>query len=205
MASTTTTTTTAGTTADIDALLTTYLELLHTYTTLRSKLTALQSSTSLSLARANFSTPHQMGYTSGSNSKLRASVRLHVIPPDDDEANGSEEEGEGEAVFTLHAIDPEPASKKKEGDDTGDEDEERGADDEEGEDIDPTPSTVKGPPPLPHIFGVLAPPSLREAQASAIDAVQMIVELAGVKVRMRGLEVEVRRARKRALRAEKGR
>ncbi|OBT51350.1 hypothetical protein VE04_09345 [Pseudogymnoascus sp. 24MN13] len=212
MASTTTaSTTTAVSAADIDALLTTYLELLHTYTTLRSKLTALQSSTSLSLARANFSTPHQMGYTSGSNAKLRAGVRLRVTPPsaslgargdEDDDDNNSE--GEGEEVFTLHAIDPEPASKK-EGDDTRDEDEEGGADEEEGEDIDPTPSTVKGPPPLPHIFGVLAPPSLREAQASAIDAVQLIVELAGVEVRMRGLEVEVRRARKRALRAEKGR
>ncbi|OBT76685.1 hypothetical protein VF21_03892 [Pseudogymnoascus sp. 05NY08] len=206
---TTTTTTTAGT-PDIDALLTTYLSLLDIYTTLRNKLTALQSSTSLSLARANFSTPHQMGYMSGSNAKLRASVRLRVVPPGDDQSDDDSEGEEEDEVFNILPVEHIPTTSEptvdEEGEEDGDADD---ADDSEGEgvDTDSTPTAAKQPqaPPLPHIFGVLAPPSLREAQMSAIQAVDVIAQLAGVEVRMRGVEVEVRRARKRAFKAEKGR
>lgn len=153
-----------------------------------------------------------MGYTSGGNSKLRASVRLRVVPPYDDEDDDSESEDEeaGRGIFTIIPAEPVavPTSGSSAGDEEGDGDEGADADSTESTDADPNtedPTAVKGPPPLPHIFGVLAPPSLREAQASAIGAVGIIAQLAGVEVRMRGVEVEVRRARKRALKAEKGR
>ncbi|KFY16851.1 hypothetical protein V491_05206 [Pseudogymnoascus sp. VKM F-3775] len=256
MASTTTTTTTLGTTEDIDALLTTYLSLLHTYTTLRAKLTALQSSvrphlspssslflphstyqptthgkgekhrltnnkTSLSLTRTSLSTPIPLGYTSGTT-KLDATARLRVTPPHDDdgddESEGKEERG-GSEIFTLLPV-PVPVSTRKtkaEGGDGGGEsdadDEKEGGDDAEGEDGDKeadsddaaaTKSNKKQPPPpLPPGFGVLASPSLREAQGTAIEAVAVISQLAGIDIQMRGIEVEVRRARKRALKAGK--
>ncbi|OBT68284.1 hypothetical protein VE03_02393 [Pseudogymnoascus sp. 23342-1-I1] len=219
MASTTTTTAT-GMTVDIDDLLTTYLGLLDTYTTLRSKLTALQASTSLSLARASLTTPHALGYTPGNNAHLRAAVRLHVSPPSEptshDDGAGDEE---GEEVFGLVPVDARPSPKTED----GDEDTAHKEDDGEDDDADavtadtdaeteptststPTPLTAqKTPPLLPPGFGVLAPPSLREAQASATEAVCVIAQLAGVEIRMRAVEVEVRRARKRAMKAEKGR
>ena len=141
-------------------------------------------------------------------------MRLHISPPPstspgvhDDEGGDSEEEIEGE-VFSILTTDPTPAPTSAPAGY-----EEGGADDSEGgegadseTDTDPNtkdPTPAKGPPPLPHIFGVLAPPSLREAQASAIGAVDVIALLAGVEVRMRGVEVEVRRARKRALKASR--
>jgi hypothetical protein len=152
-----------------------------------------------------------MGYTSGSNAKLRASTRLRVVPPCDDE-DDDDSDGEDEKVFSILPVDPTPAPTPAPAGDE-DDDEEGGDKEASGDsdaetteaDTDSTPIAAKGPPPLPAIFGVLAPPSLREAQASAIQSVQIIAELAGVEVKMRGVEVEVRRARKRALKAERGR
>ncbi|KFX96391.1 hypothetical protein V490_03355, partial [Pseudogymnoascus sp. VKM F-3557] len=128
MASTTTTATKAAT--DIDDLLITYLSLLDTYTTLRSKLTALQSSTSLSLARATFSTPNRLGYTAQSTATLRASARLRVSPPDAPAPAGGEGvEGE---VFELLPVEPVEVPKSDpEGDEEGDAEDAEGADGED--------------------------------------------------------------------------
>ncbi|KFX93172.1 hypothetical protein O988_06952 [Pseudogymnoascus sp. VKM F-3808] len=202
MASTTTTATAAKAATDIDDLLTTYLELLDTYTTLRSKLTSLQSSTSLSLARATFSTPNRLGYIPQSTTTLRASARLRVSPPDVSAPFGGED-AEGEVFTLLPLPSPVPASAPSKDDAAAEEgdaevDTESDADSTEDADSEPTKSKSAPAPPLPPGFGALPPPSLREAQASAIEAIHIITQLAGVDVKMRAVEVEVRRGRKRA-------
>ncbi|ELR08982.1 hypothetical protein VC83_05978 [Pseudogymnoascus destructans] len=188
------TTTTAGT-ADIDALLTAYLELLHTYTTLRSKLTALQSSTSLSLARANSTTPHHMAYTPTTNAKLRPTIRLHTPHRDDTFAL---------LPVPIHPTPPPTSSTERPAahaapcsDDA--------AHHPHKHTIPHSTPEGRAPPPLPHLFGVLPTPSLRGAQASAMLALGVMVQVAAVEVKMRAVEVQVRRARKRARKAGKGR
>jgi hypothetical protein len=221
MASTTATTTATKAATDIDDLLTTYLSLLDTYTTLRSKLTALQSSvrylppaqankhkrytntwkqTSLSLARATFSTPNRLGYTPQSTTTLRASARLRVSPADPSAPLiGEDAEGEGQ-VFEILPIEPVEVPKPETADD---EDDTEGADSntdgaDSTADSEPTAAKPAPAPPLPPGFGALPPPSLRSAQTSAIEAIHIITQLASVDVKMRAVEVEVRRGRKRA-------
>ena len=165
--------------------------------------------TSLSLARASFTHPNSLYTTPSANPKLRASVRLRVSPPEDRD-DTDDEGGEVFTLLPLSPITPSAAKKETETNDTEDDAPDTAAEAEEG-DTDPSPSpspstshtNPKTTPPLPPGFGVLPPPSLREAQGSAIEAVHIITQLAGVEVQMRGLEVEVRRARKRARKSEK--
>lgn len=51
-------------------------------------------------------------------------------------------------------------------------------------------------------FGILTPPSLRQAQTEAKSAVEVIPQLVGLDVEMRELEIEIRRARKKVAKAE---
>ncbi|KFY45123.1 hypothetical protein V494_01133, partial [Pseudogymnoascus sp. VKM F-4513 (FW-928)] len=146
MASTTTTTTTAGTTttgtADIDALLTTYLDLLHTYTILRGKLTALQASTSLSLTRARITTPHLTvtGYSAGTNrlyASASARVRVRGSPPSETGRGAGEGEEEGEEeVFSLIPVERAATPESAEDDDDDDEDDDEKDEKDSAEDAD---------------------------------------------------------------------
>lgn len=52
-------------------------------------------------------------------------------------------------------------------------------------------------------FGILSPPSLRQAQDSASALVETAVKLSSVDAEMKGMEIEIRRARKRKVRNKK--
>lgn len=68
---------------------------------------------------------------------------------------------------------------------------------------DPSPKRNRTDPLL--MFGVLTPPTLRQAQSSATELVEDIVpRLASVDAEMRELEIEIRRARKRFAKKTKG-
>lgn len=51
-------------------------------------------------------------------------------------------------------------------------------------------------------FGILTPPSLKEAQRSAIQLVELATQLASKEAELRSFEIEVRRARKRKANSE---
>ncbi len=53
------------------------------------------------------------------------------------------------------------------------------------------------------MFGLLTPPALRQAQASSKNLVSIVVDISNVDKEMRGVEIEVRRARKRKVKGEK--
>lgn len=52
-------------------------------------------------------------------------------------------------------------------------------------------------------FGILSPPSLRQTQSSASQLVEAAVKVSSVDAEMRGVEIEIRRARKRKAKNEK--
>lgn len=51
-------------------------------------------------------------------------------------------------------------------------------------------------------FGILGPPSLRQAQSSASALVETIVKLSSIDAEMKDMEIEIRRARKRKVKIE---
>ena len=51
-------------------------------------------------------------------------------------------------------------------------------------------------------FGILSPPSLRQAQSSSSKLVETAVKLSTVDAEMKGVEIEIRRARKRKVKSE---
>jgi hypothetical protein len=54
-------------------------------------------------------------------------------------------------------------------------------------------------------FGILAPPELRKAQGEAVAMVELVPRLVEVDAEMRMVEVEIRRARKRGVKAARRR
>lgn len=172
----------------IDALLERYLILLDEYTTLRTRLSQLQTGMFQQLARANFSAERGMRYgpdfydermqalrqvsisTEGSLPIFRVSHSsrgrgddAHQDPPTDHPAEVPSDAG--------------PASGSKA---------EREADSKKQSAKDPL-----------RWFGVLTPLSLRQTQACAVEAVEQVVpRLVSLNGEMQDLEIQVRRARK---------
>ncbi|TAQ83419.1 hypothetical protein B7494_g8253 [Chlorociboria aeruginascens] len=82
MATTTPTPTSQQLTLEIDSLLTHYLSLLDTYTSLRAELNALQSTINLNLARANFSAERGVQYNASLYpSSMSASMCCEITSP----------------------------------------------------------------------------------------------------------------------------
>lgn len=52
-------------------------------------------------------------------------------------------------------------------------------------------------------FGILSPPALRQAQRSASKLVEIAVKLSSIDAEMKGVEIEIRRARKKKTKSEK--
>ncbi|KAK7717619.1 hypothetical protein SLS64_003114 [Diaporthe eres] len=175
----------------IDALLERYLALLDEYTTLRARLSQLQTGMFQHLARANFSAERGMRYGPDFYDERMQALRRVSIST----------EG-GLPIFTVSH------SSRARGDDgDGDDDPSR-----QNPPSDPTPPAEgeaaaaaegeAGPKkqnardPL-RWFGVLTPLSLRQTQACAAEAVEQVVpRLASLSAEMQDLEIQVRRARK---------
>jgi coiled-coil domain-containing protein 115 len=202
-------------TTDIDALLQRYLTLLDEYTLLRSRLSALHASVYQHLAKANFSAERGIRYGQDYyDERMSASRRLGVS------VSGSGDRSGG-AAFQLvrsEATQTEAeAGASGEGGTAGEEEEGKAtggeggravggsddfdSDDGDGEDPHRKTPKKKANDPL-RWFGILTPLSLRQAQAVSIESVEGVIpRLAAVSSEMAGIELEVRRARKRRAKA----
>ncbi|KAI3401292.1 hypothetical protein diail_11998 [Diaporthe ilicicola] len=177
----------------IDALLERYLTLLDEYTTLRTKLSQLQTGMFQQLARANFSAERGMRYgpdfydermqalrqvsisTEGSlvpifkvsRSSQGRDDNAHQDPPPDPPADELAEAPSEAGQASGDRVEREADSKKQNAND-----------------------------PL-RWFGVLTPLSLRQTQTCAVEAVEQVIpRLVSLNAEMQDLEIQVRRARK---------
>lgn len=217
-------------TATIDTLLQHYLSLLDDYTAVRSTLNALQADVFQSLARANFSAERGIRYYGQDyyDERMQAARRLQIyhdssftgeyglsisVPvfkvemypapataplaeggtgsvQDEDEGGGEDPEGPGkQECADVDAV----------GDGKGQE--KNRPDGDEGKNKEKPRKTPTDPL---RWFGILTPLPLRQAQGQAIKSVEEIIpKLATLSAEMTGVELEVRRARKRRVKAEK--
>ncbi|KAI1324856.1 hypothetical protein F5Y16DRAFT_401983 [Xylariaceae sp. FL0255] len=200
----------------IDNLLERYLPLLHEYTTLRDELNTLQSTMYQSLARANFAAERgirfgQDYYDDRMQASRRVAVSLMSSSIQDSSSSSSSEGVRKFTVFNPHIdvpISAEVATGKEEQGDEKASAEEKGYEKEEdgGNDkptAEPSPSSTsshkpKQPTEPLRWFGLLSPPALRQAQAQSVRAVEEVIpRLVSVNAEMAGLEIEIRRAKKR--------
>lgn len=174
----------------IDALLERYLALLDEYTTLRARLSQLQTGMFQHLARANFSAERGMRYGPDFYDERMQALRQVSIST----------EG-GLPIFTVsHSSrargdddDDDPSSHQNPPSDPPPPAEEEAAAAAESE---AGPKKQNARDPL-RWFGVLTPLSLRQTQACAAEAVEQVVpRLASLSAEMQDLEIQVRRARK---------
>lgn len=189
----------------IDALLERYLALLDEYTTLRSRLSQLQTGMFQHLARANFSAERGMRYgpdfydermqalrqvsisttkgglpifTVSHNSRARGDDDSSCQNPPPDPATPADGEKEAAAADEAPGEPPVPAG-----------------DDEAESEAGPKKQNAARDP--LRWFGVLTPLSLRQTQACAAESVdEVIPRLASLSAEMQDLEIQVRRARK---------
>lgn len=208
----------------IDELLALYLQLLDIYTDLRTELSELQSSVSgvqqliqaqsnvpqvyHSLARANFSAERGIQYGQDFYDERMQATKLLA----------TEQSKDGLPKLELVDLDAKPASeiedKEPKANETkleqttltleskrdhaempeGDHGPKKGSESE-------APRLPKSKDPL-RWFGILSPPSLRQAQSSATKLVGTAVKLSSVVAEMKGVEIEIRRARKRKVKEE---
>lgn len=191
----------------IDALLERYLGLLDEYTTLRARLSQLQTGMFQHLARANFSAERGMRYGPDFYDERMQALRQVSISTT----------GGGLPIFTVSHCsrtrgddDDDPSSQNPPSDGASPaEEEKKAAAAEEAAGEEPVPAgddkadSEAGPKkqiaardPL-RWFGVLTPLSLRQTQACAVEAVdEVIPRLASLSAEMQDLEIQVRRARK---------
>ncbi|KAL1880661.1 hypothetical protein Daus18300_001273 [Diaporthe australafricana] len=175
----------------IDALLERYLILLDEYTTLRTKLSQLQTGMFQQLARANFSAERGMRYGPDFYDERMQALRQVSISTEESlpifkvshSSRGRGDDAHQDLRPDQPAEAPEapsdagPASGSKA---------EREADSKKQNAKDPL-----------RWFGVLTPLSLRQTQAHAVEAVEQVVpRLVSLNAEMQDLEIQVRRARK---------
>lgn len=206
----------------IDALLERYLALLDEYTSLRARLSQLQTGMFQHLARANFSAQRGMRYGPDFYDERMQALRQVSI---------STTEGRLPIFTVSHSS--RARGEGGEGGGVGDDDvdvddsrqqENQGSSPPADEQEEKTAVAAEAPPvgeqqPVPagsdpaeretghkkqnasdplRWFGVLTPLSLRQTQACAAEAVdQVIPRLASLNAEMQDLEIQVRRARKR--------
>ncbi|KAK0709063.1 hypothetical protein B0T26DRAFT_678536 [Lasiosphaeria miniovina] len=193
----------------VDSLLLRYLSLLDEYTRLRAALGALQSTVFQSLARANFTAERGVRRYGQDyyDERMQATRRLRVTTPGAG-AGGSpvfevvvhspeeDDKDEGEAaeveVEPANGVDEQQANEEKPN--------------EQQQQPAQNNNKTKKKKPKPHDplrwFGVLTPMALRAAQGQAVEAVHDLVpRLATVSAEMAGVEVEVRRTRKKRAKA----
>lgn len=219
--------------SSIDALLERYLTLLDEYTTLRAELSRLQTTSFQNIARANFAAERGVRYgadfydermravrivsittgtgRSGSDAGLAMYrvVKLQRESPSTAAGEASEKREDPEATSNGEENAAAPAAAKEQVDldhqDGHREDEQCQEVQPEGERLaskQGNATSNRTNDPL-RWFGILTPLALRQAQASAIDAVEQVIpRLVTVDAEMRAVEIEVRRARKKRAKAE---
>ncbi|KAG6365088.1 hypothetical protein INS49_006694 [Diaporthe citri] len=172
----------------IDVLLERYLALLDEYTTLRARLSQLQTGMFQHLARANFSAERGMRYGPDFYDERMQALRQVSIStqgglPVFTVSHSSRARGDGDGDDSRQNPAPDPAPPAEE-------EEAAAAESEAG------PKKQNARDPL-RWFGVLTPLSLRQTQACAAEAVDHVVpRLASLSAEMQDLEIQVRRARK---------
>ncbi|KAI1430844.1 hypothetical protein GGR50DRAFT_698591 [Xylaria sp. CBS 124048] len=202
----------------IDGLLERYLHLLHEYTALREELTALQTGIYQNIARANFAA--ERGVRFGQDyydERMQASRLLAISHPDQDDGAG-----EGVPCFTItnptaegSAADSQVPNPPSHHDEVGaeptasnasssssqtDTDAQSKQDTAADKGTDAIPKKPRDPL---RWFGFFAPMALRQAQTQGIQAIERVIpRLASVSAEMAGVEIEVRRARKKRAKAE---
>lgn len=188
----------------IDALLERYLTLLDEYTTLRSRLSQLQTSMFQHLARANFSAERGIRYgpdfydermqaTRQAKISLQGDVPLFKVSTSDD--LGSNDATEGPP--SDHVSDP-SAETKTETEKADEPVSVSGDKADKGEEV----KKQRSKDPL-RWFGVLTPMALRQTQGCAVEAVEQVIpKLVSVGAAMQDVEIQVRRARKKRAKAE---
>jgi coiled-coil domain-containing protein 115 len=190
----------------VDALLERYLALLDEYSTLRTRLSQLQTSMFQHLARANFSAERGMRYGPDFYDERMQALRQVSISTTEgrlpifsvSHSSRPEGGGDGDGVTSRQQRqDPQPAHHPSAEEDWR----EAAAGVPVGEQ--PVPAGSEAGPKKQNArdplrwFGVLTPLSLRQTQACAAEAVdQVIPRLASLSAEMQDLEIQVRRARK---------
>lgn len=199
----------------IDSLLHRYLLLLDEYTTLRSRLSDLQTGVYQGIARANFSAERGLRYGRDQyDDRMQASRRVAI-------KDEKKEDGVTTPIFSVvdgSAEKATAAAGHKEGEDTGESAKEDESDDnnkeasatgegeEEKKQAEEPPAAASAT--KQHVnnplrwFGILAPMPLRNAQSLSVEAVEQVIpRLVTVNAEMLDLEIEVRRARKKRAKA----
>jgi len=182
---------------NIDALLERYLGLLDDYTNLQAKLASLHSGVYQNLAKANFSAERGIRYGQDYfDDRMHASRTVSISRQDPASPSAS-------PVFRISTDVAEGSSSPEAGgtpEAAGAEN--RAPGEAEGADAGAQKLPKKSNDPL-RWFGILTPLSLRQAQKLAIESVEEIVpRLATVSAEMAGIELEIRRGRKRRAKAE---
>ncbi|KAK4442256.1 coiled-coil domain-containing protein [Podospora aff. communis PSN243] len=181
----------------IDALLERYLLLLNEYTTLQIRLANLHGGVYQNLAKANFSAERGIRYGKDYYDDRMHSARRVVISSSRRQEDASLVEDRPPVVFRVACGNESGVAGGKEEGDVGGKEETEGGDGKEG-----GKRKSKSKDPL-RWFGILTPLPLRQAQKLAVESVEEVVpRLATVIVEMAGVELEVRRARKRRAKAE---
>lgn len=194
----------------IDDLLERYLGLLDEYTTLRARLSQLQTGMFQHLARANFSAERGMRYGPDFYDERMQALRQVSISNtggglpiftvshcsrargDDDDDNPSRQNPPSDGASPAEE---EEKEKKAAAEEAAGEEPVPAGDDKADSEAGPK-KQIAARDPL-RWFGVLTPLSLRQTQACAAEAVdEVIPRLASLGAEMQDLEIQVRRARK---------
>lgn len=162
-----------------------------------------------SLARANFSAERGIRYGQDFYDERMQAIKLLNTESSDD----------GLPSFTLVDLSAQPVPRTTDKEAEGvvekleqtklESDEKDNVNDTPDEDHDSEAKSTSEPPHSPKSkdplrwFGILSPPSLRQVQSSASKLVETAVKLSGIDAEMKGVEIEIRRARKRKAKGEK--
>lgn len=175
---------------NIDSLLERYLGLLDEYTSLRERLSTLQSGVYHNIARANFAAERGMRYGQDQYDERMQAVRILSIDSDDETLR-----------FTIKGAVSETEEENNEKGEAEEEDDKPAKNEDDENTTAKTKAATQPANPL-RWFGVLAPMPLRNAQSLSIEAVEQVIpRLVTVNAEMLNLEIEVRRARKKRTKA----
>lgn len=189
----------------IDALLERYLALLDRYTRLRSELSTLQTAMFQSIARANFAAERGMRYGPDFyDERMQALRRLDITMSMSAPVETGPEVGSQLPVFeVIEAGDGSagdgPASKDEDAPGLPEVTEVDESDEKKEDNEAKKQQKLKDPL---RWFGLVMPMALRQAQSQAIESVEKVIpRLASVSAEMAGIEIQVRRARKKRAKA----
>ncbi|EKD17614.1 uncharacterized protein L3040_006736 [Drepanopeziza brunnea f. sp. 'multigermtubi'] len=171
---------------EIESLLAEYLSLLNTYTTLRAELTTAQSSIYQNLARANFHAERGVRYGQDCYDEraMQPGCTCRVAA----EEGGTRQGLALEMVTALHVGVATDASEADD-DDDDDDGELKGEERQKG-------GRERVSDPI-RMFGFTVPNALRVTQVEARRMVELVPQILNVDAKMKEVEIDIRRAKKR--------